>query len=264
MRPQAISLPFGNKGYPAVRPVNARVHSTARRRTLEPRNRLAWRGAQLESTTSIIVASVSAVRRELGISATLDAVEMACAETYRQAADRERYLAARTLLRHALAKVSDGQVAPRDWKYTEGPYGKPMMAPGLPSLEFNVSHSESCVAIGVSTKGSIGIDIECLDPVRRTGIVYEVLTEAERDRLQKLSADRQWSAFVRIWTAKEACSKALGLGLSLDFQTMDVQMDPLRVRLIDRSASAASVFDVASTTLARNGKTYALSVARVV
>src|ERR1700752_1162353 len=103
MRAQAISLPFGNKGYPAVRPVSARVVSTARRRTLEPRMRLPWRGAHLEPTTSIVVASVVAVRRELGISATLDAVEMACAETYRQPADRERYLAARVLLRHALS-----------------------------------------------------------------------------------------------------------------------------------------------------------------
>ena len=263
MRTQAISLPFGNKGYPAVRPVTTRVVSTARRRTLEPRSRLPWRGAQLESTTSIMVASVSAIRRELGISATLDAVELACAETYRQSADRDRYLAARMLLRHALTKVSGGKVAPRDWRYTEGPFGKPTMAPGFPALEFNVSHSESCVAVGISTKGSIGVDIECFDPTRRAGVVYEVLTEFERDRVQKLPSDQQWPDFVRIWTAKEACSKALGLGLSLDFQTMEVQLDPVKVRLIDRPASVASVFDVASTTFARDGKTYVLSVARV-
>jgi 4'-phosphopantetheinyl transferase len=264
MRTQAISLPFGNKGYPAVRPVSARVISNARRRTLEPRSRLPWRGAQLDSTTSILVASVGAIRRELGISATLDAVEMACAETYRRPADRERYLAARMLLRHALTKVSGERIAPRDWRYTEGPFGKPVMAPGFPALEFNVSHSESCVAVGISTNGSIGIDVECLDPTRRAGIVYEVLAESERDRLQKLPADQQWPDFVRIWTAKEACSKALGLGLSLDFQTIEVQLDPLRVRLIDRPANVASVFDVASTTFARDGKTYALSVARIV
>jgi phosphopantetheine--protein transferase-like protein len=263
MRAQATSLPFGNKGFPATRSVGARVVSTARRRTLEPRNRLAWRGAQLESTTSIMVTSVSAVRRELGISATLDAVEMACAETYRQTADRERYLAARTLLRHALSKTAGGQIAPKDWRYTEGRHGKPMMAAGLPALEFNVSHSENCVAVAISSKEPIGIDIECLDPDRRTGIVYEILTEVERDRLRKLTADEQWGQFVRIWTAKEACSKALGLGLSLDFQVMEVQMNPLRVRLLDRPASAPAVFDLASTTVSKNGRAYSLSVARI-
>jgi 4'-phosphopantetheinyl transferase len=231
---------------------------------MQPRNRLAWRGAHLESTTSIMVATVSAVRRELGISATLDAVEMACAETYRQTADRERYLAARTLLRHALSKAAGGQVAPKDWKYREGPFGKPAMAPGLPTLEFNVSHSGSCVAVAISPSEPIGIDIECLAPDRRTGIVYEVLTESERDRLKKRSADEQWTEFVRIWTAKEACAKALGLGLSLDFQTIEVQMDPLRVRLLDRPAGAPAAFDIASTTLSRSGRDYSLSVARIV
>jgi len=264
MRTSATSLLFGNKGFPLDRSVHARVVSAERRRTLEPRNRLAWRGAHFESTTSILVASVSAVRRELGISATLDAVEMACAETYRQPADRERYLAARTLLRHALSKMAGGQTAPRDWRYVEGPYGKPTMAAGLPDLQFNVSHSENCVAVAISSKEPIGVDIECLNPERRSGIVYEVLSESERHRLRKCSAERQWAEFVRIWTAKEACAKALGLGLSLDFQTMEVQMDPLRVRLFDSPSNAPIAFDVASTTVSRSGRAYALTVARIV
>lgn len=265
MRPQATSLPFGNRGFPVDRTVNARFDAGAwRRRAVEPRTRLPWRCVQLESTTSLLVASVGAVQRALGGSVMLDAVEMACAETYRQPADRERYLAARMLLRHALSKAAGGQVAPKDWKYTEGPYGKPVMSAGLPALEFNVSHSENCVAVGVSTKKPIGIDIECLDPDRRSGIVYEVLSDLERDRLQRCSADEQWTQFVRIWTAKEACSKALGLGLSLDFHTMEVQMEPLRVRLLDRPASNAAAFDVASTTISRNGRAYSLSVARIV
>jgi 4'-phosphopantetheinyl transferase len=265
MRAQASSSAFGARGFFIGRAVGPRFDATARRRrTQEARARMPWRGAQLESTTSILVASVGAVQRALGDNATLDVVEMACSETYRQQADRERYLAARMLLRHALSKAAGGQVAPEDWTYREGPYGKPMIAAGLPPLEFNVSHSGSCVAVGVSTKEPIGVDIECLDPDRRSGVVYEVLSEAERDRLRRFSADEQWTEFVRIWTAKEACSKALGLGLSLDFQTMEVQVDPLRVRLLDRPASAAAAFDVASTTISRSGRAYSLSVARIV
>ena len=265
MRAQATSFASGTRNLFIGRAVGPRFDPLARRRrTQEPRARMPWRGAQLESTTSILVASVGAVQRALANSVTLDVVEMACAETYRQTADRERYLAARMLLRHALSKAAGGRVAPKDWKYWEGPYGKPVMAAGLPPLEFNVSHSENCVAVGVSTRDPIGIDIECVDPDRRSGIVYEVLSEVERDRLQKFSADQQWTEFVRIWTAKEACSKTLGLGLSLDFQTMEVQTDPLRVRLLDRPASTGAAFDVASTTISRNGRAYSLSVARIV
>jgi hypothetical protein len=45
---------------------------------------------------------------------------------------------------------------------------------------------------------------------------------------------------------------------------MEVQMDPLRVRLLDRPASAGEAFDVASTTISRNGRAYSLTVARIV
>jgi len=254
---------FGKRDEPFDRQ-SGRVDPTARRRRA-PAVRVGAPDLQshADDATSILVASVDAIRRTLGDDVTLDAVEMACAKTYQRPVDRERYLAARMLLRHALTKKVGGRVLPKDWKYIEGPYGKPMMAAGLPALEFSVSHSGSCVAVGVSTKAPIGIDIECIDPDERAGVIYDVLTDVERDRLLKSPADQQWARFIRIWTAKEACSKALGLGLSLDFQRMEVQFDPVRVRLLDRPVNATN-FKVAATTVARDGRSYSPSVARIV
>jgi len=267
MQAPTSSLAFAKRDYPVGRVVGRqgpRPHPTAhRRRILGSRLSIPQPDLQAEGTTSILVASVGAVQRTLRDNAAPDAVEMACAETYRQPADRERYLAARVLLRHALSKAVGGSVAPADWKYREGPFGKPMMAAGLPPLEFNVSHSGCCVAVGVSMKAPIGIDLECIDPEQRSRVIYDVLTEFERDRIQKLPADQQWAKFIRIWTVKEACSKALGLGLSLDFERMEVQFDPLRVRLLDCPVSATN-FEVATTTIARNGRPYSLSIARIV
>ena len=241
-----------------------RLHPTMhRRRASESRISVPQPDLPAEGATSILVASVGAVQRTLRHSAAPDAVEMACAETYRQPADRERYLAARMLLRHALSKAVGGSVAATDWRYQEGPFGKPMMAAGLPPLEFSVSHSGSCVAVGVNLKAPIGVDLECIDPAQGPGVIYDVLTEPERDRIQKYPADQQEAEFIRVWTVKEACSKALGLGLSLYFERMEVQFDSLRVRLLDRPVSATS-FEVATTTLARNGRRYSLSTARIV
>ena len=217
-----------------------------------------------DASTSVFFASVSAVQRTFGQRVSLDAVEIACGETYRRPADRERYFAARILLRHALSKAVDGKVAPGDWKYRDGSHGKPMMAAGLPPLQFNVSHSGDCVAVAVSRKDPVGIDIECAAPAADSGIVYEVLSEGERSRMRNIPPSRQWDEFVRLWTAKEATAKALGLGLSLNFATIDVQLDPLRVRLLYPPAGPSTDFDVASTTLTKNGKPYVLTTARLI
>ena len=69
---------------------------------------------------------------------------------------------------------------------------------------------------------------------------------------------------MRIWTVKEACAKALGLGLSLDFATIDVNLDPPRVRLLYPPVGLATDFDVVTTTQTSRGKPYFLTVAKLV
>ena len=135
-------------------------------------------------------------------------------------------------LRHTLSKAVGNEIAPAEWRYRDGPNGKPMLAAGFPAIEFNISHSDGCVAVAVSKDGPVGIDLECVASDLRSEIVEDVLTAAERDGLLQLSAEEKWRRFMRIWTAKEACAKALGLGLGLDFRRMEVAFDPLRVRML--------------------------------
>ena len=266
-RAEFPSSTMGGRQIPVGRPAEpiARSHPTLRRMPpLSARTGTTPASIEAETSTSIHFASVDAVQRALSTRVTLDAVETACAASYRRPADRERYLAARMLLRHALSKVLDGKVAPEDWRYHEGPHGKPMMADGLPALQFNVSHSGNCVAVAVGRGDPIGIDIECARPDENPGIIEEVLSEGERWRMRDCPESQRWNQFVRLWTAKEACAKALGEGLSLDFSTIDVQLDPLRVRLLYPPMGVAANFDVASTTLTKDGKPYSLTVARLV
>jgi 4'-phosphopantetheinyl transferase len=217
-----------------------------------------------EAPASIFFASIEAVRRTLGINESLDMVELACGATYTRQADRERYFAARMLLRHALSKAVDGRIAPSDWRYREGAHGKPMMAGGLPALQFNVSHSEDCVAVAVSRNQPIGIDIEAMQPESGPGIIQDVLSEGERNRLANVPPSQQWFHFIRMWTAKEAAAKALGLGLSLDFSTIDVILDPLRVRLLYPPVGTPTKLDAAAKIVTKDGKPYVLTMARVV
>ena len=238
---------------------------TPLRRRLPPRSRTsAPLAAEAEAPTAVHFGSVDAVRRTLGDGAPLDSAERACGETYRRLADRERYFAARILLRHALSKAVDGRIKPADWRYREGPYGKLMMAAGLPAVEFSISHTANCVAVAVGKYAPVGIDVECARPHEPVGIIDEVLSEGERSRLMARPESQRWSDFVRMWTAKEASAKALGLGLSLDFSTVDVQLDPLRVRLLYPPLGFASDFDIVTTTVTSRGKPFYLTVAKLV
>ena len=249
-------------------------HAFARTDAHRPRRTFASRGRSfvpsrpgsdaepaVPGMTTILFASLAAVHRSLGASEILAPEELAHAETLRQPADRARYRAARMLLRHTLSKAVGNEVPPAEWRYRDGPNGKPMLAAGFPAIEFNISHSDGCVAVAVSKDGPVGIDLECIAPDLRSEIIEDVLTAAERDGLLQLSVEEKWRRFMRIWTAKEACAKALGLGLGLDFRRMEVAFDPLCVRLL--GGADRGQFEVAMRDLSRNGRPYCLAVARM-
>jgi 4'-phosphopantetheinyl transferase len=193
----------------------------------------------------------AAVAELLPASDVLDEADKAHAAKFKQQADRNRITAARILLRHALTeKASD--VTPQAWRFRSGPNGKPLMGDGLPRLQFNLSHAGDAVAVAVSAKQAVGIDIE---PIAENEIIPNVLTSHEIERLETLSGPDRWHEFMRIWTLKEACAKAMGLGLSYDFRRMEVAPESPAVTV------AETPIKTATTTVQCGGRPYALSVA---
>jgi 4'-phosphopantetheinyl transferase len=73
---------------------------------------------------------------------------------------------------------------------------------------WSLSHKPKYVAAVVS-KERIGIDIEEIKP-RSESLFSYVAT----DREWELSKEKSWDAFFRYWTAKEAISKANGIGIA--------------------------------------------------
>ncbi len=72
---------------------------------------------------------------------------------------------------------------------------------------WSLSHKTEFVA-GVAAPFPVGIDLEIPGP-RHPGLFDKVGTPAEWNLL----GGRDWSRFFRLWTAKEAVLKALGVGL---------------------------------------------------
>jgi 4'-phosphopantetheinyl transferase len=93
------------------------------------------------------------------------------------------------------------------------PHGKPCLCPPFDSLHFNLSHCDEMALIALSENGPIGIDLESRD--RAQGLLEceaGFCHPQEIARLPEEGSQRAMS-LLEIWTAKEACLKAIGTGL---------------------------------------------------
>ena len=210
------------------------------------------------ASQNVWFASIAEVFRLIEPAEVLDAEELAHADRYRLSPDRDRFLAGRSLLRYVLTQRTGGRVPASRWHYRQGSHGKLVMDQGLPALEFNISHAGTCVAAAVGENHPLGVDIERVDP-DCGDIIPDVLTERELERLSLFDTDRQRLEFIRLWTVKEACGKALGVGGALDFRAFEVELDPFRPR-IRNLLDPTQEFAVSTQTICCASQPYCLSL----
>ncbi|MGW1809683.1 4'-phosphopantetheinyl transferase family protein [Streptomyces sp. NPDC002078] len=126
-----------------------------------------------------------------------------------------RSFAARTLLRRAVAVVTgtDEDVL----EVARTPSGRPYLR-GAERMSVSLSHTGDLLVVGISRVGPIGVDAE-LDSrtVHADALAREFCTAHERTALARLPDEERRTALIRLWTLKEAYSKAMGLGLRLPF-----------------------------------------------
>jgi 4'-phosphopantetheinyl transferase len=142
---------------------------------------------------------------------------------------RLRTMAARTALRTALSHAVDGQVPASAWRFTRTPYGKPYVHPELPSVHFNVSHTDGLSVIAVSRDRPVGIDIETVQTALEEEFVRTFLSQREWNAVRRLTEAQRQRDVIRLWTLKEAYAKLLGTGVSADFTSLEFDLDPVRL-----------------------------------
>ncbi len=129
---------------------------------------------------------------------------------------RRLFLYGRAVLRHTLSRYAD--VAPQEWRFVLGEYGRPELAPAFEELglRFNLSHTSGLVVCLVNDGIDGGVDVEALeratDPIR---VAPSVFSSDEQRQLAERSAEAARARFFEIWTLKEAYIKAVGQGLAL-------------------------------------------------
>jgi hypothetical protein len=107
---------------------------------------------------------------------------------------------------HALLLALAGTLVDNPSLHHEGD-GRPQ----VPGLAVSLSHTHHRVVVAASTDGPIGVDLEevHLRPVRELADRWF----APEELAWMADQPDQLDGFLRLWTAKEAVGKALGLGL---------------------------------------------------
>jgi 4'-phosphopantetheinyl transferase len=137
---------------------------------------------------------------------------------YHRTADpvvRDRFLASRLALKHTAAAVVGTDPAELDLAYKPG--GRPYLR-GLDQIDIGLTHTGDVIAVGISRIGRIGVDVEPAGRRMDFRLLHrQVCTPAEYAALAGLPEPDRSAELLRLWTLKEAYTKALGQGLRLGF-----------------------------------------------
>jgi len=138
---------------------------------------------------------------------------------------RTRYMAVRTVLRHALSHRMENAIKSDQWRISSSVYGKPQLSPEQANCSFSVTHADEFSVVAIAPGATVGIDAEKVDHSKLRHLPFECLSENERNRISAQAQDRQYFDFFRLWTLKEAYTKALGMGLAREFDTIEFDLD---------------------------------------
>lgn len=155
--------------------------------------------------------------------------ESALGRRMRHSGRRAGYEQGRILLRGALSQTVEGRVLPTEWDFLDGAGKKPIVNNNSARPHFSISHTDSADIVAVCNDGPVGFDAENIF-AKSNEIIDLALSPRERRKIACLQKDQQWPAFVRLWTFKEAYTKLVGVGVDVDFSTMEFDLD--RPRLV--------------------------------
>jgi 4'-phosphopantetheinyl transferase len=194
----------------------------------------------------------------------LDEAERSRADRFRFAADRDAYVAAHGLLRIMLSRESGA--APNNLRLRVLASGKPGVDPSQDcgDLQFSLSHTRGMVACAVARTHDVGIDVERCDPaLPALDMAQRLFAPAEIERLAALPPSQQNAMFYRLWTLKEAYTKAVGQGIALPLHGFSFCLDPVSIKFSSLVADNVHAWQF-SEIVADPGYCLALAVRRPV
>ena len=112
------------------------------------------------------------------------------------------------------------------FEYNE--HGKPSIV-GHPEIYFNLSHCKEAAVCAISNH-PIGVDVESIREFKDSLVNY---TMNENEVREIETSENPASAFIRLWTMKEATMKLVGTGISNDMKSV-IDATKYKYTTIDR------------------------------
>ncbi|MGH7670630.1 MAG: 4'-phosphopantetheinyl transferase family protein [Gemmatimonadaceae bacterium] len=182
-----------------------------------------WRAGDGELHVWRLDVAAAPVRELLPL---LDVEERARAAKFVFVRHHDEFVAVRGWLRRLLGAYLDRD--PAGLRFLYGTQGKPELAEDVAAMRFNVSHSDGWALLAFGAGVEIGVDVEAVrEPDDFRDLAHECFSPAEMEAFSAVEFEHRAEFFYRLWTAKEAYTKALGGGLSIPLRevTIDVR-DP--------------------------------------
>jgi 4'-phosphopantetheinyl transferase len=160
--------------------------------------------------------------------------EQARAARFKFDVHARRYRAAHAAMRLCMADQLG--LAPERWRWVPGVHGKPhhvdvgananANAAAATLGHFNLSHSDDWALLAWHPQQPVGVDIEWHLPLPDVdGLAVQQFTVAEQAWVRDAPAgEAREDRFYRLWAAKEAALKALGSGLIVAPQRVEVDL----------------------------------------
>lgn len=160
--------------------------------------------------------------------------ELAQEARFHFARDRRRYLLTRILVRTVLSRYTS--VQPQAWRFGTGKFGRPRIAGPIAEkthgLDFNLSHTDGLIVLGIARQTQLGIDVESVCRPIVPSVIGLAFAQAEEAALHQLPVALQKNRFFDLWTLKESYVKARGKGLK-------IPLDQILITLTDTSIDLA-------------------------
>jgi 4'-phosphopantetheinyl transferase len=182
-----------------------------------------------------------------GLLELLDEVERGRYEGYRREIDKLRFLTGRALIRGVAA--AELGVAAKDVTIDSSCFGcgKPHGKPKIDGLEVSISHSGAWVALALTEKAPVGVDVEEVRDAEVDDLARISFSPSELAAFNSVPQAGRKGAFFTYWSRKEAVVKATGKGMSVAMSKITLTGYDEAPRVV---ASNAPEVDIATVHMA--------------
>lgn len=139
---------------------------------------------------------------------------------------KKQFMLSRSLLRKILSNITEKNH--NEIKFYYGNHNKPYIKEkhNNKMIEFNISHSDQYILIGLSLHNKVGVDIEKVNKeIDFESLSKRFFSKKEKEYIKGIDPENKPDAFFTIWTRKEAFIKATGKGIAYGLDTFSVITD---------------------------------------